>query len=73
MLHGLFVEAKIGNLLEQSYYEMFASPAMGKLMAENMMPRFSRESLCKTCDRATVHRPGMSKLIWQSNQQAAAH
>src|SRR5262249_31759943 len=47
---------KLGNLLEQDYYDMYAGPGLAHLLAKNMVPRSSRESLCKTCDRAKVHR-----------------
>jgi len=57
---------KIGNLLEQDYYEMFSSGGLARLIGENMSPRFSRESLCKTCDRARVHRIGSTKQFWQT-------
>ncbi len=57
---------KIGNLLEQDYYEMFASGSLARLVAENMTPRFSRDSLCKTCDRAKLHGIGATKQFWQS-------
>jgi Iron-sulfur cluster-binding domain len=56
---------KIGNLLEQGYYEMFASGGLAPLIGENMTPRFSRDSLCKTCDRAKVHRVGPTRQYWQ--------
>jgi|HubBroStandDraft_1064217.scaffolds.fasta_scaffold89403_1 hypothetical protein len=56
---------KIGNLLEQNYYEMFASGGLSGLIGENMIPRFSRDSLCKTCDRAKPHRTGATKQYWQ--------
>jgi iron-sulfur cluster protein len=56
---------KIGNLLEQSYYEMFAGKGLAKLVSENMNPRFSRDSLCKTCHRAKVHHTGPLKQFWQ--------
>lgn len=56
---------KIGNLLEQDYYEMFASGGLAALIAENMRPRFSSDSLCKTCNRAALHNVGDRKLFWQ--------
>ncbi|HUB14985.1 MAG TPA: radical SAM protein [Acetobacteraceae bacterium] len=59
------MQHKIGNLLEQDYYEMFASSGIAKLMVENMRPRFSHESLCKTCNRATLHGQPNSYLRWQ--------
>jgi hypothetical protein len=55
---------RIGNLLEQGYYEMFASGGIASLHAANMDPEFSRKSLCKTCDRAKVHRLGAVKQYW---------
>ena len=56
---------KIGNLFEQDYYEMFASGGLAALIAENMRPRFSNDSLCKTCNRAALHNVGEGKLFWQ--------
>lgn len=56
---------RIGNLLEQNYYDMFASGGLARLISENMTPRFSRDSLCKTCDRAKVYRPGERRMFWQ--------
>ncbi|MCW2284826.1 sulfatase maturation enzyme AslB (radical SAM superfamily) [Rhodoblastus acidophilus] len=62
MDYGL--QHKVGNLLTQGYYEMFASGGLSALQAENMQPRFSKESLCKTCDRATLVKVGDSHLMW---------
>ena len=59
------MQHKIGNLLEQDYYEMFASKGMTDLMVENMRPRYSPDSLCKTCNRAALHSTGPGKLFWQ--------
>ena len=59
------MQHKIGNLLEQDYYEMFASKGIGSLMAENMRPRFSNDSLCKTCNRAVLHGQKGGNLLWQ--------
>jgi len=59
------IKHKIGNLLEQEYYEMFSSGGMSSLIAENMTPRFSENSLCKTCDRAKLHRLIHTNLFWQ--------
>jgi hypothetical protein len=60
------LQHKIGNLLEQEYYEMFASSGLATLISENMDPRFSHKSLCKSCDRAKPHRIGPVKQYWQS-------
>ena len=57
---------KIGNLLEHSYYEMFSGPGLARLVAENMKPGFSRESLCKSCNRAKLHQVSPSKQFWES-------
>ncbi len=56
---------KIGNLIEQDYYEMFAGPGLGQLIGENMKPAFSGLSLCKSCNRAARHVPGPSRQFWQ--------
>jgi hypothetical protein len=63
MDYGL--QHRIGNLLEQDYYDIFASAGLGALRAENMRPGFSAASLCKRCDRATPHRIGPMKQFWQ--------
>jgi hypothetical protein len=57
---------KIGNLLEQEYYEMYASGGLSQLISENMDPTFSRNSLCKTCDRAKPYSIGPAKHFWQA-------
>jgi hypothetical protein len=57
---------KIGNLMEQGYYEMYASGGLAQLMADNMDPTFSRKSLCKTCDRAKPYSVGPVKHFWQA-------
>ena len=60
------LQHKIGNLLEQDYYEMYASGGLSRLIAENMNPAFSRKSLCKTCDRAKSYSVGPVKHFWQA-------
>jgi Iron-sulfur cluster-binding domain len=60
------LQHKIGNLLEQGYYEMYASGGLSRLIAENMDPVFSRKSLCKTCDRAKSYSVGPVKHFWQA-------
>jgi hypothetical protein len=57
---------KLGNLLEQDYYEMFSSGGLSRLIGENMSPKFSENSLCKTCDRAAVHQIGPMKHFWNA-------
>jgi sulfatase maturation enzyme AslB (radical SAM superfamily) len=56
---------KIGNLLEQDYYDVFASERLARLVSENMKPGFSAASLCKSCDRAVVHGVGPRRQFWQ--------
>lgn len=60
------LQHKIGNLLEQEYYDMYSSGGLARLMRENMDPNFSRASLCKTCDRARPHSLGTGKQFWQA-------
>ena len=55
----------LGNLLEQEYYEVFASVRLAHLVSENMKPGFSGKSLCKRCDRASVHHVGAARQFWQ--------
>lgn len=57
---------KIGNLLQQDYYEMYASGGLSRLISANMDPTFSRNSLCKTCDRAKPYSVGPVKQFWQA-------
>jgi hypothetical protein len=63
---GYSLKHKIGNLLEQDHYGMFSSGGLARLISENMSPSFSRNSSCKTCDRAKLHSPGATKQYWQS-------
>jgi sulfatase maturation enzyme AslB (radical SAM superfamily) len=60
------LQHKIGNLLQQGYYEMYASGGLARLISENMDPTFSRKSLCKTCDRARPYTVGPVKHFWQT-------
>jgi hypothetical protein len=55
------LQHKLGNLLEQDYYDIFAGPEMGALRAENMRPEFSSRSLCRTCNRARKFLTGPAK------------
>ena len=55
---------RIGNLLEQDYYEMFGT-GLGALVSENMRPAFSERSLCKRCDRAQPHRQTGAAQMWR--------
>lgn len=62
------LQHRIGNLLRQDYYEIFAGGAIGELVSENMNPRFSERSLCKRCDRAAVLTTAASRQFWQPVQ-----
>lgn len=55
---------RIGNLLKQNYYDIFAGQELGAVRAENMQPRFSDRSLCKSCNRASRVTVGPSKQFW---------
>ncbi|MBS0640463.1 MAG: SPASM domain-containing protein [Proteobacteria bacterium] len=63
MDYGL--QHRIGNLLEQDYYEIFAAGGVARVVSENMKPHFSAGSLCKRCDRAVVHTPAATRQFWQ--------
>jgi Iron-sulfur cluster-binding domain len=56
---------RLGNLLEQDYYNIFAGAELGALRAENMRPAFSEKSLCKSCDRARPLSVGAVKQFWR--------
>lgn len=56
---------RIGNLLQQGYYEIFAAAGVARLVSENMQPHFSGASLCKRCDRAVVHAVAAGRQFWQ--------
>jgi hypothetical protein len=58
------VKHRLGNLLEQDYFEIFSGGAIGELQSVNMRPAFSERSLCKSCDRARVLRVGTRKHFW---------
>ena len=59
------VKHRLGNLLEQDYDELFASPTLSKLHSENM--KFGHaDSLCKTCSRARPHDLGARKQYWET-------
>jgi hypothetical protein len=55
------IKHKIGNLLEQDYYDIFAGPELGALRAKNMQFG-SQDTLCKTCNRARVHQLNAKSL-----------
>lgn len=48
------VKHKLGNLLEDEYYDLFRSPVLADLQAENMKYGNSN-SLCRNCVRAQTH------------------
>jgi Iron-sulfur cluster-binding domain len=61
------LDHKVGNLLRQDYYEMFAT-GLGPVVAENMRPGFSERSLCKSCNRAVMHHQDRGALTWNRVQ-----
>ena len=44
------LSTRIGNLLEQDYYDIFKSQVLTDLRIENMKPGFSKCSICKSCE-----------------------
>ncbi len=60
------VKHKLGNLLDDDYFDLFKSPAMGDLHSENMKFGQSDESLCRKCTRARVHDIGAAKHSWKA-------
>lgn len=61
------VKHKLGNLLEQDYYDLFKSDAMASLHADNMQYGHSDFSLCKTCSRAKPHDvTDKNKHMWRA-------
>ncbi len=60
------IKHKIGNLLEQEYYDIFASPGMGLVHAENTRAEFSEKSICKSCSRAKSYRTTWTQQFWEA-------
>lgn len=60
------VKHRLGNLLEQDYYDLFRSEAMGALHAANM--QYGGGSLCQTCVRARPHDVVEKKHMWRAQQ-----
>ena len=57
---------KLGNLLEQEYYDIFAGQELATLRAENMRAKFSERSSCRTCNRATpLGTVDGNRLMWR--------
>lgn len=61
------VKHKLGNLLRDSYDDIFGGDGMGALHRENMKYGNS-DSLCKTCTRARAHDLGHKKQYWRDVQ-----
>lgn len=57
------IKHKLGNLLEDEYFQMFNGSGMGELH-ENNMQFGNSDSLCKTCSRARTHDLGHIKQYW---------
>lgn len=65
MDYGL--ERRLGNLLEQDYFEIFAGAAMARLRADNMQVGAER-SLCKRCNRAVRYvAPEGARQMWKED------
>ena len=46
----------IGNLLRQDYSDLFLSPQLTRLRADNARPEFSKCSICKSCHNVVTYR-----------------
>lgn len=56
---------RLGNLLDQEYYDIFAGEELGLIRAENMKHDFAETSLCRTCNRAVPLKTEPSRrLMW---------
>jgi len=60
------VKHKLGNLLEDDYFDLFKSSALNDLRVENMRFGHSDKSLCRNCTRARVHDIGATKQFWKA-------
>ncbi len=54
---------KIGNLLEDDYYDMFGGPGLGSLVSKNMQYG-ETDSICRKCVRAKKHDLGAQRQSW---------
>jgi hypothetical protein len=63
------VKHKIGNLIENDYFSLFASKGMAELHAENTKPGYSDKSICKSCSRAIRYElaPDQNQF-WQASR-----
>src|SRR5207247_553993 len=48
---------RLGNLLQQSYEDLFLSPELARLRVENARPGFSKCTLCKSCESVVKYQP----------------
>ena len=46
---------RIGNLLRQNYSDLFLSPELTRLRADNARPEFSKCSICKSCHNVVTY------------------
>jgi hypothetical protein len=63
---------KIGNLLHQSYYEMFGAPELARLRLENQNFGYNAvtASLCRSCSRAVTYDLDLAKpQYWQATSE----
>lgn len=57
------IRHKLGNLLEDDYYDLFRSQGMAALFGANVS-HDQHSSLCHTCSRAQPHAVAQSKQYW---------
>jgi hypothetical protein len=56
---------EIGTCSSKIIVKCVLRPGQRNLIAENMRPWLSRKSLCKACNRATLHAQKGGFLVWQ--------
>jgi Radical SAM superfamily/Iron-sulfur cluster-binding domain len=56
---------KVGNLIDNDYFSIFASPGMAQLHAENTKPHYSEKSICKSCSRAVRYEVADQRQFWR--------
>jgi radical SAM protein with 4Fe4S-binding SPASM domain len=63
------VKHKIGNLMENDYFSLFASKGMAELHAENTRPGYSDKSICKSCSRAVRYElASEQRQFWRASR-----
>ena len=56
---------RVGNLIDDDYFSIFASPGMAQIHAENTRPDYSEKSICKSCSRAVRYELAGQRQFWR--------